>query len=68
MGEWIEDAAEPSGWRHIPGRPTPAVRHDVRIAIADTGDAVSRDAPDPTPDEITDPTHPDYVEPWTGER
>ncbi|GAA5104846.1 hypothetical protein [Haloechinothrix salitolerans] len=31
--------------------------------IPDTGDVVDPTAPDPTPDEITDPAHPDYVEP-----
>ncbi|WP_439662845.1 hypothetical protein ACSHWB_16185 [Lentzea sp. HUAS TT2] len=30
----------------------------------DTGDVVGPDAPDLTPDPITDPTHPDYVEPF----
>lgn len=33
--------------------------------IPDTGDVVDPTAPDPTPEEITDPAHPDYVEPFT---
>jgi hypothetical protein len=37
--------------------PTPA---------GDVGDAIDPTAPDPTPDEITDPNHPDYVEPLAG--
>jgi hypothetical protein len=35
-------------------------------AVGDVGDAIDPTAPDPTPDEITDPNHPDYVEPLTG--
>jgi hypothetical protein len=31
--------------------------------IPDTGDVVDPTAPDPTPAEVTDPAHPDYVEP-----
>lgn len=31
----------------------------------DIGDLVDPDADDPTPDEITDREHPDYVEPWS---
>lgn len=31
----------------------------------DTGDVIDPRAPDPTPVEIQDPRHPDYVEPWT---
>ncbi|PPK65883.1 hypothetical protein V5P93_000226 [Actinokineospora auranticolor] len=31
----------------------------------DVGDVANPDAPDPTPEEITDPTHPDHVEPFT---
>lgn len=30
----------------------------------DTGDVVGTDAPDLTPEPITDPTHADYVEPF----
>lgn len=33
----------------------------------DTGDLIDPNAPDPTPDEITDPDHPDHVDPWTPE-
>jgi hypothetical protein len=32
--------------------------------IPDTGDVVNPTAPDPTPAEITDPVHADYVEPF----
>jgi hypothetical protein len=32
----------------------------------DTGDVVDPTAADPTPDEITDPDHPDYVLPFAG--
>jgi hypothetical protein len=35
------------------------------IGVPDTGDLTDPRADDPTPDEITDPDHPDYVEPWT---
>lgn len=31
--------------------------------LLDTADVIGVDADDPTPAEITDPTHPDYVEP-----
>lgn len=34
----------------------------------DVGDWIDPNAPDPTPDEITDRDHPDYVDPWFGER
>lgn len=36
------------------------------VGVPDTGDLVDTIAPDPTPDEITDPEHHDYVEPYTG--
>jgi hypothetical protein len=32
--------------------------------IPDTGDVIDPTAPDPTPAEITDPDHPDHVEPF----
>lgn len=32
----------------------------------DVGDVIDPDADDPTPDEITDPDHPDYVEAFPG--
>lgn len=32
----------------------------------DVADLNDPDADDPTPDEITDPDHPDHVEPWDG--
>lgn len=35
------------------------------VDALDTGDLIDPDAADPTPDEITDPEHPDYVDPWT---
>ena len=31
--------------------------------MTDTADAIDPNADDPTPDEVTDPQHPDYVEP-----
>lgn len=31
--------------------------------LLDTADVIGVDADDPTPAEITDPAHPDYVEP-----
>jgi hypothetical protein len=31
----------------------------------DTGDVVDPNAADPTPEPVTDPEHPDYVEPAT---
>lgn len=34
--------------------------------VGDVADHNDPTAPDPTPDEITDPDHPDHVEPWTG--
>ena len=30
----------------------------------DVGDYIDPNAPDPTPDEIVDPEHPDHVQPW----
>lgn len=33
----------------------------------DVGDWIDPNAEDPTPEEITDPEHPDYVEPWRPE-
>jgi hypothetical protein len=33
--------------------------------VGDVGDWVDPKAPDPTPGEVTDPDHPDYVEPWS---
>lgn len=39
---------------------TSTVKH-----VPDVGDLVTTTAPDPTPDEITDPRHPDHVEPYT---
>lgn len=36
--------------------------------VGDVGDWIDPNAPDPTPDEITDRDHPDYVDPWFGER
>lgn len=54
---------------------TPAGRLDYQGAVdwawppdqddCDTGDMIDPNAPDPTPDEITDPGHPDHVDPWT---
>lgn len=32
--------------------------------IPDTADVIDPTAPDPTPVEITDPAHPDHVEPF----
>lgn len=32
----------------------------------DVGDAIDPNAPEPTPDAITDQTHADHVEPYTG--
>lgn len=32
--------------------------------ISDTGDLIDRSAPDPTPEEITDPEDLNYVEPY----
>jgi hypothetical protein len=32
--------------------------------VPDTGDVIDPTAADPTPTEITDQTHPDYVEPF----
>jgi hypothetical protein len=37
-----------------------------RVGVPDTGDVIDPNTDDPTPDEITDPNHPDYVEPWDG--
>lgn len=36
---------------------------DGQQPAGDTGDVVGADAPDPVPDPITNPQHPDYVEP-----
>jgi hypothetical protein len=35
-----------------------------RLGIPDTGDLIDPHAPDPDPDEVTDPGDPSYVEPW----
>jgi hypothetical protein len=37
-----------------------------RVFVGDVGDWIDPNAPDPTPDEIADPEHPDYVDPWFG--
>ena len=34
----------------------------------DIGDWIDPNAPDPTPEEIVDRNHPDYVDPWFGGR
>ena len=34
----------------------------------DIGDWIDPNAPDPTPEEIIDRNHPDYVDPWFGGR
>jgi hypothetical protein len=44
----------------------PMVVPDEDPPEGDVGDWIDPNAPDPTPDEITDPNHPDYVEPWSG--
>lgn len=36
----------------------------MNTPIPDTGDVIDPTAPDPTPAEITDPAHPDHVEPF----
>lgn len=47
--------------------PLDAVDSSLPVGIPDTGDVIDLSAPDPTPEEITHPDHPDFVEPWTGE-
>lgn len=37
-----------------------------RTGILDTADVIGLDTPDPAPEEITDPDHADYVEPFEG--
>ncbi|MGH3863588.1 hypothetical protein [Actinokineospora sp.] len=32
--------------------------------VGDVGDHIDPTAPDPKPDEITDPAHPDHVDPY----
>ncbi len=58
----------------LPADPVPEGRVEYGGAVdyawpTDAGDVADHNdpaAPDPTPDEITDPDHPDHVEPWTG--
>lgn len=35
----------------------------AQVGVPDTGDLIDPSAEDPDPDVITDPDHPDYVEP-----
>lgn len=68
------DPTHPLGWVYVPpGTPesagtvryADAVDHAGPAVLPDIGDHVSTTAPDPTPDEVTDPHDPDWVAPWT---
>ncbi len=67
---WITDPNEPSGFRWLSDLSviddTAALPAVVRDA-GDVGDVMDPTAPDPTPDEITHPDHPDFVHPWGGD-
>lgn len=80
-GRWLHlpDAAtpvtpadyDPSATRvDLPEVPAGRVDYDEFSDYSNpTGDVADHNDPlaeDPTPDEIADPAHPDYVEPWDG--
>lgn len=69
-GQWVPDELAPSGmrWARHGEQPATSMLPSVAPAlVGDVGDWIDPNAPDPTPDEITDPDHPDYVEPWRPE-
>lgn len=79
-GDWIEDPLAPSGYRWVrhgdqastlpPSEPVrlPIQPVDAPPRPGDIGDWIDPNAPDPTPDEVTDPRDPNYVQPWAGGR
>jgi hypothetical protein len=77
-GQWVPDSLAPGGFRwqrhsEQPATtmlplftPSPRPRDEQPAPTGDVADWIDPNAPDPTPDEITDRGHPDYVEPWSG--
>jgi hypothetical protein len=72
-GEFVPDPLAPSGfrWRRHDEQPATTMLPTVQPRndsepFGDVGDWVDPNAPDPTPDEVTDLEHPDYVHPWFG--
>jgi hypothetical protein len=68
-GKWTHDPNAPSPGRNpavtsmLPAvQPTPA----EPPRVGDVGDWIDPNAPDPTPDEVTDRSDPNYVDPWFG--
>ncbi len=43
---------------------TLVIEPKLPTGVPDTGDVIDPNADDPTPAEITDPSHPDWVEPF----
>lgn len=75
-GEWIYDPeGDTAHDRNADGIPDhlqdtdelAVIDSGLPTGVPDTGDVIDPGAADPTPEEITHPDHPDYVEPWTGE-
>lgn len=68
---WIEDAEQPSGFRWVrPGEQPPTELLPVippLVEHGDVGDWIDPNAADPTPDEVTDRSDLNYVDPWFGE-
>lgn len=60
---WVYDPDAPSAAQQPATTMLPSVPETPH---GDVGDWIDPNAPDPTPDEITDPRHPDYVAPWFG--
>lgn len=76
-GRWVWDQDAPAPTVEVTQiRPTTraaldAIHGDVEDdvpRVGDVGDWIDPNAPDPTPDEVTDRDDPNYVEPWRGER
>jgi hypothetical protein len=71
-GRWVYDEAAPDSGQQpattmLPlFTPSPRPRDEQPAPTGDVADWIDPNAPDPTPDEITDRAHPDYVEPWSG--
>jgi hypothetical protein len=78
MGDWY--LGNDNRWHYDKNAPSPGQQPAVTmmhpvvhptppaepVFAGDVGDWVDPNAPDPTPDEIADPEHSDYVDPWFG--
>lgn len=62
-GKWVYDANAPS-----PGPQPPTSILPTVAPTGDVGDWIDPNAPDPTPDEVTDETDPNFVHPWFGDQ